>query len=136
MKAKVNIDRRSDAVKIWDAMYNAMVRDAHLSPMQKAVVSKYLRAIIGLRIHEVEAAVEMGYLIALIEGEKFGTDAKRGAKRLLRVQTNAVEARNEAYGKSCIDANGNIDKYDGCGLEHLQVRLARYGVEYQTKLDK
>jgi hypothetical protein len=135
MKAKVNLDKRSNAEKIWDAMYNAMVREAHLSPKQEAVVSIYLRNIIGLRIHEVESAVEMGFHIALIEGEKFGTDVKRGAKRLLRVQNNAVAARNEAYGKECIDANGCLT-YDGCGLEHLQTRLARHGVEYQTRLDK
>ena len=135
MKAKVNLDKRCHAEKIWDTMYNAMVRDAHLSPKQEAVVSIYIRNLIGLRIHEVESAVEMGYLVALIEGEKFGTDAKKGAKRLLRVQQNATAARNEAYGKECIDANGNLT-YDGCGLEHLQVRLARHGVEYQTRLDK
>jgi hypothetical protein len=77
----------------------------------------------------------MAYLIALIEGEKFGTDVNRGAKRLIRVQQNAVDARNKAYGNECIDANGRIT-YDGCGLEHLKVRLARYGVEYETNLDK
>ena len=135
MKAKVNLDKRCHSEKVYNAMYNAMVKDAHLSPKQEVVVAKFIRAIIAMRIHEVESAVEMGFHIALIEGEKFGTDVKRGAKRLLRVQENAVAARNEAYGKECIDANGNLT-YDGCGLEHLQTRLARYGVEYQTRFDK
>ena len=135
MKAKVNLDKRNEVDKMWDDMYNKMVRTANLSPKQSMIVSKYLREIIGLRIHEVEAAVEMSYLVALIEGEKYGTDVKRGATRLIRVQAKAVEVRNKAYGYECIDANGCI-VYDGCGLEHLQLRLKNHGVEYQTKLDK
>ena len=135
MKAKVNLDNRTKVDKKWDDMYNKMVRSANLSPRQSMIVSHYLREIIGLRIHEVEAACDMAYLIALIEGEKFGTDVNRGAKRLIRVQQNAVDARNKAYGNECIDANGRI-AYDGCGLAHLKIRLARYGVEYETKLDE
>ena len=135
MKAKVNLDKRNEVDKMYDDMYNKMVRSANLSAKQSVIVSRYLREIIGLRIHEIEAAVEMAYMIALIECEKFGTDVKRGAKRLVRVQKNAVDIRNKAYGYECIDANGSI-VYDGCGIEHLQTMLARYGVEYQTKLDK
>ena len=87
-----------------------------------------------MRIHEIESAVDMGWLIALIEGEGFGTDVSKGATRLLRAQKNAADARNEAYGNGNIDANNFWQKYDGCGLQHLQVRLSRYGVEYDTKL--
>jgi hypothetical protein len=135
MKARVNLDKRGKVAKKYDEMLDAMKRDAGLTPKQFAVVGSYIRRVIGLRIHEIEAAVEMSYLIALIEGEKFGTDVGRGAVRIPRVQRNAVEARNEAYGKSCVDANGNINVYDGCGLEHLQIRLARHGVDYEVKED-
>lgn len=134
MKARVNLDKRSEVDKKWDKLWNDLVRNARLSPMQSALVSKYLRQIITLRINEIESAVDMGWLLALIESENFGTDVSKGATRLLRVQKHAVEVRNEAYGKGCIDANGVYDEYDGCGLEHLQVRLARYGVEYDTNL--
>lgn len=133
MKARVNLDNRGRIAKQYDEMLNAMKRDAGLTPKQFAVVGSYIRRVIGLRIHEIEAAVEMSYLIALIEGERFGTGV--GATRIPRVQRNAVEARNEAYGKSCVDANGNINTYDGCGLEHLQIRLARHGVDYEVKED-
>lgn len=134
MKANVNLDKRGKAMRMYDEMLNAMKRDAGLTPKQFAVVGRYIRKVIGLRIHEIEAAVEMSYLIALIESEKFGTAA--GSTRIPRVQAKAVEARNEAYGHTCIDANGNIDTYDGCGLEHLQIRLARHGVDYVTKLEE
>lgn len=132
MNARVELDRRGKVAKMYDEMLNTMKRLANLTPKQFAVVSKYLRDIIGLRIHEVEAATEMSYLIALIEGEKYGTNIGKGAKKIPRVQKNACEARNEAYGNSCVDANGNIT-YDGCGLEHLQIRLARHGVDYEFK---
>lgn len=134
MKAIVEADRRSEVDKMYDTMYNKMVRKARLTPVQENVVAAYLRELLCLRIHETECAVDMGWLIALIEGEKFGTDVSRGAKRLLRAQALAAEARNEAYGKDCINANGVWVDYDGCGLEHLQVRLSRYGVEYDTKM--
>lgn len=49
------------------------------------------------------------------------------------MQKGACEAREDAYGKSCVDANGNVNLYDGCGLEHLEIRLARHGVEYEVK---
>lgn len=93
-----------------------------------------LRSIIERRIHEIESAVDMGWLLALIESEHFGTDVKRGAKRLPRVQQKAADYRNEAYGHKCLDANGVWQKYDGCGLQHLQQRLLRHGVEYDLKL--
>ena len=132
MNARVELDRRGMVAKKYDEMLNAMKRAANLNPKQFAVVLKYVREVIGLRIHEVEAAVEMSYLVSLIEGEKCGTG--KGATKIPRIQRNAVEARNEAYGHSCIDANGNIDIYDGCGLEHLQIRLAKLGVDYETKV--
>jgi hypothetical protein len=135
MKARVNLDKRGKIAKREDELLNAMKRDAGLNPRQFAIVGHYYRELIGLKIHETEAAVEMSYLIALIEGEKYGTDPGRGAVKIPRVQKNACEARNEAYGKSCVDANGNINVYDGCGLEHLQIRLARHGVDYEFKED-
>lgn len=135
MKARVNLDKRGKVAKREDELLNAMKRDAGLNPIQFAIVGHYYRELIGLKIHETEAAVEMSYLIALIEGEKYGTNIGKGAKKIPRVQKNAVEARNEAYGKSCVDANGNINTYDGCGLEHLQIRLARHGVDYEVKED-
>lgn len=133
MKAKVILDKRNDVDKLWDDKYNKMVRTANLSPRQSMVVAKYLREIIGLRFHEIEAAVEMSYLLALIEGEKFGTDVKHGAKRLVRVQQKAVDVRNEAYGHKCIDANGCID-YDGTGMERMVLRLRKYGIDYDANL--
>ena len=134
MKANVNLDKRGKAKRMYDDMLNAMKRDAKLTPVQFAIVGRYIRKVIGLRIHEIEGAVEMSYLLALIESEGFGTG--RGATRIPRVQQKAVEVRNEAYGHSCVDANGNINTYDGCGIEHLQIRLARHGVDYETKLEE
>ena len=96
MKARVNLDKRGRIAKREDEMLNAMKRDAGLNPRQFAIVGHYYRQLIGLKIHETEAAVEMSYLISLIEGEKFGTDVSRGAKKLLRVQKGACEAREEA----------------------------------------
>ena len=133
MKAKVNLDKRNEVDKMWDDLYNKMVRTANLSPRQSIIVSKYLREIIGLRFHEIEAAVEMSYLLALIEGEKFGTDVKRGAKRLIRVQQNAVDIRNDAYEHKCIDANGCFD-YDGSGIERMKLKLEKHKIQYDTKL--
>ena len=136
MKAIVNLDKRGEADKKWDKLWNDLVRSAKLTSMQSALVARYLRQIMSLRINEIESAVDMGWLIALIESEGFGTDVSKGAVRLLRAQKHAVEVRNEAYGKGCVNANNVWDKYDGCGLEHLQVRLARYGVEYDTKVER
>lgn len=134
MKAIVKLDKRGDIDKAFDDRWNKMCRDAKLNRMQSMIVANYLSDIVTRRMHEIESAVDMGWLIALIEGEKFGTDVKRGAKRLMRAHQNAVNARNEGYGNGCVNANGVWDKYDGCGLEHLKVRLARYGVEYDTNL--
>ena len=133
MKARVTLDKRSDFDKKWDKLWNDLVRNAKLTPIQSALVGRYLRELLGMRMGEIEAACDMAWLTALIESENFGTDVSRGAKRLLRVQQHAADVRNEAYGKKCIDANGNID-YDGCGIDHLKVRLARYGVEYNTRI--
>lgn len=134
MKVKVNTDRRSDVDKIYDAKYNKMVALAKLNPRQATIVAAYVRDLLGIRIHEVESCVDMAWLIALIESEGYGTDPKRGATRLLRVQHAAVDIRNEAYGHKSVDANGILQSYDGCGLEHLQTRLARYGCEYDPRI--
>ncbi len=135
MKVLVKADNRSEIDKRFDSIYNKMVRDAHLSPKQENIVATYLHKIMQMRINEIEGAIEMSYLIALIESEHFGTDTKRGhAKRLHRVQAYATEAINEAYGHSCIDSAGFWNSYDGCGLERLKVRLSRLGVEYDTKV--
>lgn len=134
MKVRVSADNRSEIDKRFDSIYNKMVRDAHLSPKQENIVATYLHKIMQMRISEIKAAVEMAYLIALIEGEKFGTDPKHCAIRLYRVQQNAVDAINEAYGHSCIDSAGFWNSYDGCGLERLGVRLQRHGVEYENNI--
>lgn len=136
MKVKVNTDLRSDVDKMFDAKYNKMVATANLNPRQAAIVKAYLRDLLGIRIREVESCVDIAWLIALIESEGYGTDPKRGAKRLLRVQQAAVDIRNEAFGHTSVDANGRVQSYDGCGLEHLQTRLRRYGCEYDARLGK
>jgi hypothetical protein len=132
MKAIVNLDKRGDADKKFDDMWNKLCAKAKLTPIQSNLVANYLRELIGIRMHEIESAVDMAWLVALIESENFGTDVAKGATRLLRVQQYAADVRNEAYGKGCVNANGVWDKYDGCGVEHLKVRLSRYNVEYDT----
>jgi hypothetical protein len=134
MKAIVTTDKRNDIDRKFDMMYNGMVAKAKLTPKQSQIVARYLREIMGMRLHEIESARDMGWMAALIEGEKFGTDVKRGAKRLVRVQQKCVDIINEAFGHECVDANGYWQSYDGCGLEHLQQRLARHGVEYDTAI--
>lgn len=135
MKVLVKADNRSDIDKRFDSIYNKMVRDAHLSPKQENIVATYLHKIMQMRINEIQASTEMSYLISLIESEHYGTDTKRGhAKKLHRVQAYAAEVINEAYGHSCIDSAGFWNSYDGCGLERLVQRLARSGVEYDTKV--
>lgn len=133
MKVLVKADNRSETDKRFDSVYNKMVRDAHLSPKQENIVATYLHKMMQMRINEIEGAIEMSYLIALIESEHFGTDQKRST-RLHRVQAYASEVINEAYGHSCIDSAGFWNSYDGCGLERLVLRLARSGVEYDTKV--
>lgn len=134
MKSIVEKDKRSALDKKYDDMWNKLCRNARLNPVQSNLVSKYLRDIIGLRINEIECAMDMSWMISLIESEHFGTDAKRGAKRLVRAQRYTRDVANEAYGKGSINANGVWDDYDGCGLEHLQLRLAKHGVEYDFNL--
>lgn len=134
MNAIVDRDRRCKVDKAFDGAWNRMCREARLTPKQSAVVAQYLRWLVEKRIMETESAVDMGWLIALIESEKFGTDVNKGAKRLLRVQQYACNVRNEAYGHSCVDGNGDFVDYDNCGLEHLQIRLKNHGVEYDTNM--
>lgn len=133
MKVLVKADNRSDIDKRFDSVYNKMVRDAHLSPKQENIVATYLHKMMQMRINEIEGAIEMSYLITLIESERYGTDPKRST-RLYRVQSYAKDVINEAYGHSCIDSAGFWCSYDGCGLERLVQRLARSGVEYDTKV--
>lgn len=132
MKALVERDRRCAEDKAFDGAWNKMCKEARLNPKQSAIVAQYLRWVIIKRMIEIESAVDMGWLIALIESEHFGTDVKRGAKKLVRVQQYACDVRNEAFGHDCIDGNGDWNEYDNCGLEHLQIRLHRHGVEYDT----
>ena len=134
MNAIVKKDRRSEIDRKFDMMFNGMVAKAKLTPKQSQIVSRYLREIMGMRLHEIEAARDMGWLLSLIEGEHYGTNAKRGAIKLVRAQQRCADIINEAYGHECIDANGYWQSYDGCGLEHLQQRLARHGVEYDTAI--
>ena len=132
MKVKVKADNRSEIDKRFDSIYNKMVRDAHLTPLQENIVATYLHKITQMRINEVEAAIEMSYLISLIESEHYGTDKKR-AKKLPRVQAYAADVINEVFGHSCIDSAGFWNSYDGCGVERLKVRLERNGVDYDLK---
>lgn len=132
MKVRVVKDRRCEIDRQYDEMFNKMVRDANLTARQRVIVQTYLRSIVRMRIHEIEGAVEMGYLLALIESEHFGTDPKRST-RLKRVQKQASEHIDDAYGRGCINANGFFEDYDGCGLERMKARLANYGIEYETK---
>ena len=131
MKRKIDLDRRSESDKKYDRMFDRMVRDATLSPKQKHIVSKYLEAIIGANIKEVENAMDLSYTIGLIEVEKFGHNNR--ATRLPRLQKYVRGVLNEAYGQDCVDANGCIH-YDGCGIGHLEVRLSRHGVEIVDEL--
>jgi hypothetical protein len=133
MKARVNLDKRCEMDKQWDKLWNEMVRSASLNARQSTIVGHYLRRLMGMRIHEVESARDMSWIAALVEREGFGTDVSRGATRIIRAQQYACDVCNEAYGKECINANGRIE-YDGCGLEHLKNRLAKYNVEYDTDL--
>lgn len=130
MKSKVELDKRCNFDKKYDRMFDRMVRDAKLSPKQKYIVSQYLEAIIGENVKEVENAMDMGYTIGLIEVEHFGHNKR--ATKLPRLSKYVRGVLNEAYGQDCIDANGRIH-YDGCGIEHLVVRLSRHGVEIVDK---
>ena len=134
MKAIVKRDRRCEVDREFDKLWNKLCRDAKLTAFQSQMVAQYLREIMGRRIHEIESARDMGWIAALIEGEKFGTDVKRGAVRLTRTQQLCANIINEAYGHECLDANGFWQSYDGCGLGYLQARLRRHGVEYDTAL--
>jgi hypothetical protein len=134
MKAILKKDNRNEIDREYDTLWNKLCREANLSARQSILVARYLRSIIERRIHEIESAVDMGWLLALIESEHFGTDVKRGATRLPRVQQKAADYRNEAYGHKCLDANGVWQRYDGCGLQHLQQKLLRHGVEYDFRL--
>ena len=131
MKAIVNKDPRSAIDRKWDEMFERLVRDASLNPKQRAIVRAYARELLSLKIHEIEGAIEMSYLLALIESEHFGTNSRRGAKRLRRVQSYAVDLINDAYGKGCIDSRGRCVSYDGCGYERLVLRLERHGIRYE-----
>ena len=128
MKAKVVLDRRNDLDKKYDQMFNKMVKDANLSPKQKMVVSAYLKCILNEKIQEVENAMDMGYCIGLIEVEKFGCNKR--ATRLPRLRKYVREVVNKAYDHETIDANGVWNKYDGCGIERMEMYLAKHGVEF------
>lgn len=131
MKVKVVKDRRCDIDRLYDDLFNKMVRDAALNARQSVIVKTFLRDIVRRRIQEVEAAVEMGYLLALIEVERCGTSRK--ATRLKKIQARAAEHINEAYSRGYINANGFFEDYDGCGYERLKAKLHGYGLEYEGK---
>lgn len=134
MNAIVNKDPRSAIDRKWDEMFEELCRKARLDPKQRMLVRVYARELLSLKIHEIEGAVEMAYLASLIETEKFGTNAKYGAKRLRRVQTHATALIDDAYGKSCYDGQGRHHSYDGCGYERLVLRLERHGIIYEGKI--
>ena len=133
MKARVIKDRRSEADRQYDDMFNKMVRDASLTARQRIIVQTYLRNIVRIKLVETEAVMEMAYLLALIESEKFGTNP-RNSTRLKRVQDAAAKQLNDVYERGCINANGFVEDYDECAVERLQARLANYGIEYSTKI--
>lgn len=134
MKVRFNRDNRTSFDRQYDDLWNKLCREAQLTPRQMNLTAQYLRAIIAQRIVEVEGAVDMSWLIALIERENYGTDVKRGAKKLMRDQQYACDVRNKAFSNDYVDGNGTWHDYDNCGSEHLKVRLSRYGIEYDTKL--
>ena len=127
MKAKVVLDKRDEFDKKYDILFEKMVRDASLNPRQKYIVQNYLKSIIGEKIREVEDAMDIGFWIGLIDLFQFGHNKR--ATRLIRLQKYVREILNEAYGKDCINANGEIE-YDGCGLYRLKNRLKNYGIEF------
>ncbi|MBQ3015280.1 MAG: hypothetical protein IJD79_00710 [Clostridia bacterium] len=133
MNVIIQKDKRSPLDRQYDDLWNKLVRDANLSSMQRTLVARYLRAIISKRFEEIVEAMDMTYILALIESEHFGVDESRGATRLKRVRDKSLEIREEAYSHSCIDANGHYQKYDGCGREYLANRLKQYGVIYDLK---
>ena len=120
MRVKIEKDRRSDVDKAFDKIYNKMVRDARLTPRQENIVAAYLQKIMLMRMHEIESCVEMSWMLSAIENDRCGTDPKKGATRLVKLQNGAAQIREEAYGHGCMDAHGFWNSYDGCGLEHLQ----------------
>lgn len=127
MNAKVTTDNRTELDKTYDKLWNKLCRDANLNARQKWIVQTYIRKILSTRMNEVQAATEMGYMLALIESESFGT--RVGSTRLLRVQEKARQHMQECYGAKCYDGNGVLG-YDGCGYERLVNRLESCGVEY------
>ena len=131
MKVKVKADRRSAIDREYDDMYNKMLRESGINARQSVIVKTFLRAIVRRRIQEIEAAVEMGYLLSLIEVERCGTSRK--ATRLKKIQARAAEHINEAYSRGYINANGFFEDYDGCGYERLKAKLHGYGLEYEGK---
>ena len=131
MKAIVNRDQRCEIDRRFDDCYNKMIRKARLTPQQINVVSAYMREIMEMRIHEIRGAVDISWILSLIEGEGYGTDPRRGAFRLQRAHKKAVDIRDEAFSQGSVDARGFWNSYDGCGYERLQARLARYGCEYE-----
>lgn len=74
------------AVKIsWDKL----CRKAGLSPKQKVLMSEYIDS----QIKEAQAASEMAFSLALIEGEHYGT--RNGSTRLQRVKERARQILSE-----------------------------------------
>lgn len=134
MKAKVKLDKRPEIDKTYDNMWTKMIKDARLNKLQEQIVARYLRTVLQARIAEIESVVDMGWVLALIEVEGFGTDVNKGATRLPRVQAKSCEIRNEAFSHDCFNANGHYESYDGCAVEHLKRELRRYGIEYEVKV--
>lgn len=69
--------------------WNKLCRKAGLSPKQKILVSEYIDS----QIKEAQAASEMAFSLALIEGERYGT--RHGSTRLQRVKERARQILNE-----------------------------------------
>lgn len=124
MKIKPKLDRRSndDYQQIDDREWNALCRTAGLSRKQQILVGAYCDKQIKRKINETENAIRFGAFIHLRDRYAFGK------MRLIRFDRAVTEIVNDAYSKECVDANGKLQNWDGCGLEHLEQKLHSMGI--------
>ena len=129
MKIKPKLDRRGDDdyQKIDDREWNMLCRNANLTRQQQICVGQYLDKQIKRKIREVENSVRYAALIYLRESHRFG------AIRLARANQGINRVIVDAYDRDCIDANGVLQTWDGCGLEHLEQRLKANGINVEDE---
>lgn len=127
MKTLAKSDKRSDMTyqKMDDDFFNKVRNLFRGNPKQMIIFSNMLAEYVQNKVQETTESTALAYSIALIDKEHFGTGEK--ATRLLRVEKEAIEILNKAYGHDCIDANGNT-VYDGCGQDYLRNALKARGV--------